>query len=170
MATFTADSTGRMIATAGPALHLPPTQSITGSMIDAASAKTLAAQQTQASAARALGVGQRAGSRRARKMRTRKSKRRGGAVNLNAQVPYIPEAGSIRGVSHETNHITAVNNLNQIRADAVYDSQINAAPLQVAGRARKTRRKANGRSNNRTHRRKRGKPAGGRRRRSRTRK
>jgi hypothetical protein len=137
-------------------------------MIDAASAKTLAAQQTQASAARALGVGQRAGSRRAGSRR--KSKRRGGAVNLNAQVPYIPEAGSIRGVSHETNHLTAVNNLNQIRADAVYDSQINAAPLQVAGRARKTRRKANGRSHNRTHRRKRGKPAGGRRRRSRTRK
>ena len=167
MATFTADSTGRMIATAGPALHIPPPQTITGSLIDAASAKTLAAQQTQASAARALGVGQRAGSRRKmRKMR----KMRGGAVNLNAQVPYIPEAGSIRGVSHETNHLTAVNNLNQIRADAVYDTQINASPLQVAGRARKTRRKANGRRDNRTHRRKRGKSAGSRRRGSRSRK
>ena len=50
MATFTTDSTGRLIATAGPPLHIPPTQNITGSLIDAASAKTMAAQETLANA------------------------------------------------------------------------------------------------------------------------
>jgi hypothetical protein len=151
MATFTTDGTGRLIATAGPPLHIPPTQHITGSFIDAATAKTLAAQQVVSEAAKSLGIGQRGSGRHSRKWR-------GGAVNLNAQIPFLPEAGTIRGVSHETNHLTSVNNLNQIRADGIYDQHINAAPYQVAGRKlRKTKRKSNGSRHHRTHRRKRSK-------------
>ena len=146
MATFTTDSTGRLIATAGPPLHIPPTQNITGSLIDAASAKTMAAQETLANAVKSLGAGQKGAGRR--------KKRRGGAVTLNAQVPMLPEAGTIKGISHETNHINAVDTLNQIRADGVYEQHINAQPIQVAGRLRKTRRKTNGSRHHRTHRRK----------------
>lgn len=144
MATFTPDATGRLVVTQGPPLHVPPTQHVTGSFIDAASSKTLASQAQQAAAYKSLGAGVRGGKRKAR---------RGGAVNLNAQVPYLPEAGTIRGVSHETNHLNAVNNLNQIRADASYDSQIHAPAYQVAGKRRKTARKSNGRRHKRTHRR-----------------
>jgi len=124
-------------------MYLPPTQNITGSAIDAASSKTLADQATAASASKTLGVGQKGARRR---------RRRGGAVNLNAQVPLLPEAGTIKGVSHETNHLNAVNTLNQLKADAVYDSQINAPPIQLGGR--KTKRKSNGRRKHRTNRRK----------------
>jgi len=147
MATFTTDQSGRIIATAGPKIYTPPTQSIKGSAIDAASSKTLADQTTSAAASRTLGVGQK-GARRTRK------RRRGGAANLNAQIPSLPEAGTIKGVSHETNHLNAVNTLNQLKADSVYDSQINAPAMQVAGRKRKTRRKSNGGRHHRTHRRK----------------
>jgi hypothetical protein len=149
MATFTTDGSGRLVATAGPALHIPPTQNITGSLIDAAASKTMAAQQTLSNAVKSLGAGQKgAGKRR------RRTRRRGGAVNLNAQVPMLPEAGTIKGVSHETNHITAVDTLNQIRADGIYDQHINAQPYQVAGRLRKTKRKSNGGRHHRTNRRK----------------
>lgn len=163
MATFTPDSTGRLVATAGPPLHIPGLQSITGSVLDAASAKTMAAQQTQAAAAKSLGVGQRGSGRR--------KFWHGGAANPNAQIPYLPEAGTIQGVSHETNHLNGVNTLNQIRADGIYDQHINATPIQLAGRRlRKTKRKANGRRHNRTHRGKRSKSSRGRRGSRRTRK
>jgi hypothetical protein len=163
MATFTPDSTGRLVATSGPPLHIPPLQSITGSVLDAASAKTMSAQQTQAEAARFLGVGQRGAGKR--------KFWHGGAANLNAQIPYLPQAGTIKGVSHEMNHLNGVNTLNQIRADKVYDQHINATPIQLAGRRlRKTKRKANGRRNNRTYRGKRSKSSRSRRRSSRNRK
>lgn len=143
MATLTPDATGRFIVTQGPPLHIPPTQHVTGSFIDAASSKTLASQAQQVAAYKSLGAGTRGGKRRTK---------RGGAVNMNAQVPYLPEAGTIQGVSHETNHLTAVNNLNQIRADASYDSQIHGPAYQVAGKRRKTVRKSNGRRHKRSHR------------------
>jgi len=141
MATFTTDTNGRLVASSAPKMYVPPTQSIKGSAIDAASSKTLADQATAANASKMLGVGQK-GARR----------RRGGAVNLNAQIPILPEAGTIKGVSHETNHLNAVNTLNQLKADAVYDSAINAPPVRLGGR--KTKRKSNGRRKRRTHRRK----------------
>jgi len=147
MATFTTDGSGRLVATAGPALHIPPTQNVTGSLIDAAASKTMAAQQTLANAVKSLGAGQKGAGKR-------RKTRKGGAVNLNAQVPMLPEAGTIKGVSHETNHINAVDTLNQIRADGIYDQHINAQPYQVAGRVRKTKRKSNGSRHHRTHRRK----------------
>jgi hypothetical protein len=148
MATFTTDPSGRMVASSGPALHIPPTQHLTGSLIEAASTKTLASQAQNAAASQSLGAGIKGAGRR----------KRGGAQNLNATIPYIPEAGTISGVSHTANHLNAVNNLNQLRADAIYDQHINAQPYQVAGRKiRKTKRKANGSRHNRTHRRKRSK-------------
>lgn len=155
MATFTTDTVGRLIASAPPKMYIPPTQNISGSAIDAASSKTLSDQSTAAQAAKTLGVGQKGARRR----------RRGGAVNLNAQVPILPEAGTIKGVSHETNHLNAVNTLNQLKADAVYDSAIKAAPVRLGGR--KTKRKHNGRRKRRTHRRKHSKSSHRRRRSSR---
>jgi hypothetical protein len=149
MASFTTGPNGQMIASAGPTMYLPAAQNIEGGPLDAAANKTIASQAAQVEAAKALGAGQKGSSRR---------KRRGGAVpNLNASIPLIPTANSIPGVSVANTHLNAVNNLNQIRTDASYDSLINAQPRQVAGRRRKTVRKhkgrTNGRRSNRTHRR-----------------
>lgn len=142
----TVTSTGQIIVNQGPPLHTGFTQNITGSPIDAAAGKTLAAQQLQTAAAKSLGAGQKGSSRRRRR-------RMRGGVNLNASIPTVPEAGTISGVSHTQNHLDAVNNLNQIRADKVYDGLHNATPRSVGGkRSRKV--KKNGRSHKRTHRRK----------------
>lgn len=106
-------------------MYIPSHQNIEGSPLEAAAAKTLAAQQSQIAAAKALGAGQKGSSRKRRKMR--------GGVNLTANIPYIPEGGSIPGVSHAQNHLNAVNNLNQIRHDAVYDNLMGATPMKVGG-------------------------------------
>ncbi len=148
----TVTSNGQIIVTQGPPLHTGFTQNITGTPIDAAASKTLAANAQQVAAAKSLGAGQKGASR---KRRGKKRRMRGG-VNLNASIPSIPEAGTIPGVSHAQNHLDAVNNLNQIRADKVYDGLHNATPRSVGGkRSRKV--KKNGRSHKRTHRRKHGK-------------
>lgn len=140
----TVTSTGQIIVNSGPPLHTGFTQNITGSPIDAAANKTLAAHAQQVATAKSMGAGQKGSSRR-RRMR--------GGVNLNASIPSIPEAGTIPGVSHAQNHLNAVNNLNQIRHDQVYDGLHNATPMKMGGkRSRKV--KKNGRSNNRTHKRK----------------
>jgi hypothetical protein len=131
----------------GPPLHTGFTQQITGTPIDAAAAKTLAANARQVATAKSMGAGQKGASRRHKKRRMR------GGVNLNASIPSVPEAGSIPGVSHAQNHLDAVNNLNQIRADKVYDGLHNATPRSMGGkRSRKV--KKNGRSHKRTNRRK----------------
>jgi len=116
---------GQIIINSGPPLHTGFVQNIQGGPIDAAAAKTLAAQQNQVAAAKALGAGQKGSSRRRRRQR--------GGVNLNANIPSIPEAGTIPGVSHAQNHINAINNLNQIRASGVYDGLINATPIKMGG-------------------------------------
>lgn len=116
---------GQIIINQGPPLHTGFTQHITGSAIDAAAGKTIASQQSQVAAAKALGVGQKGSSRKRRKMR--------GGVNLNANIPMVPEAHTIPGVSHAQNHINAVNNLNQIRASQVYDGLTNATPIKMGG-------------------------------------
>jgi hypothetical protein len=126
---------------AAPALHLPPRSDMTGSPIDAASAKTIEHQATQAATAHALGVGQKGSGRR---------KHRGGQ-NLNVQPPNIPEAGTIKGVSAIGNHMQAVDTLNQIRAHAMFDGTSKMAPMQMGGTKRK--RRTNGRRRHRTHRR-----------------
>jgi hypothetical protein len=146
----TVTSSGQIIVNSGPPLHTGFTQQITGTPIDAAASKTLAAHAQQVAAAKSLGAGQKGASRRRKRMR--------GGVNLNASIPSVPEAGTIAGVSHAQNHLDAVNNLNQIRADKVYDGLHNATPRSVGGkRSRKV--KKNGRSNKRTNRRKHGKHA-----------
>ena len=116
---------GQIIVNSGPPLHTGFVQHIQGSPIEAAAAKTLAAQQSQIAAAKALGAGQKGASRRRRRMR--------GGVNLTANIPSIPEAGTIPGVSHAQNHLNAVNNLNQLRADQVYDGLTNATPIKMGG-------------------------------------
>lgn len=115
---------GQIIVNSGPPLYTGFTQHIQGSPLEAAAAKTLAAQASQVAAAKALGAGQK-GASRLRKMR--------GGVNLTANIPSIPEAGTIPGVSHAQNHINAINNLNQIRHDQVYDGLINATPIKLGG-------------------------------------
>jgi hypothetical protein len=146
----TVTSNGQIIVNQAPAPHLGFTQQITGTPIDAAASKTLAAHAQQVAAAKSLGAGQKGASRRRKRMR--------GGTNWNASIPSIPEAGSIPGVSHAQNHLDAINNLNQIRADKVYDGLHNATPRSVGGkRSRKV--KKNGRSNKRTNRRKHSKHA-----------
>ncbi len=134
-----------------PALHTPPVQDLEGSALEAASAKTLASNAKLAETAKAMGAGQKGSGRR-------RKHRRGGAENLNAHPPNLPEAGTIRGVSAMNNHLANVNNLNQIRADASGDKFLHAQPYDPTptkgGRRTKRHRKAkNGRSHKRTHRR-----------------
>ena len=115
---------GQIIINSGPPLHAGFIQHIQGSPLEAAAAKTMAAQQSQIAAAKALGAGQKGASRK-RKMK--------GGVNLNANIPSVPEAGSIPGVSHAQNHLNAVNNLNQLRHDQVYDGLAGATPIKMGG-------------------------------------
>jgi len=129
-----------------PAMYKPPAQQINGSTLEAAAQKTLASQAAAAEAAQKLGAGQKGAGRRRRV-------KRGGAQTLNASIPNLPTAGSIPGVSHEQNHLDAVNNLNQIKAGAMFDSTLNAAPVNVGGRRKRSRKAKNGRRHNRTHRR-----------------
>ena len=144
----TVTSNGQIIVNQGPPLHTGFTQNITGSPIDAAANKTLAANAHQVAAAKGMGAGQKGSSRRHKKKR-----RMRGGVNLNASIPSLPEAGTITGVSHAQNHLDGVNNLNQIKADQVYDGLHNATPRSVGGkRSRKV--KKHGRGNKRTNRRK----------------
>ena len=145
----TVTSSGQIVINGLPEFKALPAQQITGTPIDAAAAKTLSAQAQQVATAKAMGAGQK-GSSRKRRMR--------GGLNLNASIPTLPEAGTIPGVSHAQNHLDAVNNLNQIRADKVYDGLHSATPRAVGGkRSRKV--KKNGRSHKRTNRRKHSKHA-----------
>lgn len=118
---------GQIIVNQGPPLHTGFIQHIQGSPLEAATAKTLAAQASQVAAAKSLGAGQKGASRKRHRRRQR------GGVNLTANIPSIPEAGTIPGVSHAQNHLNAINNLNQIRHDAVYDGLTNATPMKMGG-------------------------------------
>jgi hypothetical protein len=132
-------------------MHIPGGQKIQGSALEAASAKTLAANAQMASAAKSLGAGQKGGKRM-----------RGGATqNLIASPPIIPEGGTIPGVSAMGNHLKNVDNLNALRFGAVGDKLGGLQPYDPmptkGGRRTKRHRKAkNGRSRKRTHRRRNG--------------
>lgn len=160
----TVGANGQIIINQGPPLHTGFIQHLQGSAIDASAAKTLSAQQSQTAAAKSLGAGQRGSSR--------KRKRQRGGVNLNANILSIPEAHTIPGVSHTQNHLNAINNLNQIRHDQVYDGLVNATPIKMGGfrlsdaeglypgsgtqvdtKRRPKTKKKNGSRNKRTHRR-----------------
>jgi pyruvate/2-oxoglutarate dehydrogenase complex dihydrolipoamide acyltransferase (E2) component len=133
-----------------PALYKPPAQQINGSALEAAAQKTLASQAAAAEAAQKLGAGQKGAGRRKRKS---KKVKRGGAQTMNASPINIPTAGSIPGVDPMKNHLDAVNNLNQIKADGMFDKTLNAQPIAVGGRRKRSRKAKNGRRHNRTHRR-----------------
>lgn len=170
---------GQIIVNSGPPLHTGFVQHIQGGPIDAAASKTMAAYHTQVETAKALGAGQKGSSRKRRRMR--------GGVNLNANIPSIPEAHTIPGVSHAQNHLNAINNLNQLRADQVYDGLVNATPIKMGGfrirdaegmypgsgtqvdtkRSRRTKKK-HGSRHKRTHRRLRNKSSSRHRRRNRS--
>ena len=142
-------------------MYTPPVQDLQGSALEAASSKTIASNAALAATAKAMGAGQKGSARR----RTLKLKgkrklhvKKGGAENLNAQAVNLPEAGTIKGVSAMQNHLTNVNNLNQIRASAVYDKLGSSQPYDPtpATGGKRTKRKhtqKHGRRNNRTHRR-----------------
>jgi hypothetical protein len=137
------------IIPAAPALHTPPIQDLEGSPLEAASKTTIDSNAKLAETAKAMGAGQKGSGRR---------KMRGGADNLNAHIPSVPEAGTIRGVSHANVHVAGVDLLNKVRADASGDKLMNVQPYDPTptkgGRRTKRHRKAkNGRRNNRTHRR-----------------
>ena len=149
----TTGSDGRILINEGPELHTGFKQTgIAGGPINAASAKTIGSINQHAAAARAMGAGQKGSSRRNRKRR-----HRGGSSNLNANIPEIPTANSIPGVSHADTHVKGVDNLNSARYAGIYDKLINAQPVQVKGGAKKRRNKSkkrkNGRRSKRTHRR-----------------
>jgi len=140
------------IIPAQPALRLPPVQHLQGSALEAASTKTLASNAALAETAAKLGAGQKGSGRKNKKFK------KGGAQNLHATIPTLPEAGTIPGVSHAGNHLRNVDNLNQLVADRTGDALMNAQPYDPTptkgGRRTKRHRKAkNGRSNKRTHRR-----------------
>lgn len=140
MSTITAN--GQIIEPAHSAPNEPHApQKMAGSAVDAATASLSAKVSQQAAASKSLGAGQRGAGRR---------KKRGGG---NVVPPAIPTSNSIQGISPASVHETAVNNLAQLRASAVYDKHIGAQPMQVGGKKKKTRRKRNGRSNTRNHRR-----------------
>lgn len=135
-------ASGQIIPEA-PALQLPGRQDIQGSALEAAAAKTQAANAQLAAASKAMGAGQKGGA--------------APPINLNASIPKIPEGGTIRGVSHADIHLKNVDNLNQLRANAIGDKLGNSQPFDPTptkgGRRTKRSRKVNGRSSKRTHRR-----------------
>ena len=117
-------TTGKIIITAPPPNHPGFVQNITGGLIDAASAKTSASIAEQASHAKAFGVNMRGSGRRRFMMK-------GGQQDAN--IPMLPEAHSIPGVSHTSVHMNAMNTLNQLKADGAYDNLLNATPAKVGG-------------------------------------
>ena len=128
---------------------------VAGGILNAASDRTVKGLADHAAAAKALGAGQK-GSSRKRKSQKRRRFRGGAALNLNANVPNIPTANSIPGVSPADTHIKAVNSLNNIRYAGAYDKLINAPPIQIKGGTKKRKSKSkrkNGRRSKRTHRR-----------------
>ena len=150
-------STGRITITAPPPNHPGFTQNIQGGLIEASAAKTAASIAAQASHASALGATMRGSGRRFKFMR-------GGSKDAN--IPTLPEAGSIPGVSGDAVHLKLMDNLNQMKADGAYDSLSNSAPVKMGGfrlrgesqvetggRKRRRKTKKNGRSKHRTHRR-----------------
>ena len=145
MASFTAGPDGAMIAKSPPAQYTPPTQSVTGGIIEAATAKTGTSRAEAAAAFKNLGGGQKGGRRR---------KLKGGSTAAHVPPTNLPSAGSIPGVSHEGVMKAGVDTLNQIKASASYDGLRGSGPKLVGGRVKRRRStKRNGRKHKRTHRR-----------------
>ena len=135
---------GQIIPAQVPAHTEQHVQNMTGSAVDAASQKNLASVAAQAAQVKHLGAGQKGGS------------------NV---VPFnLPEANSIKGISHAGIHEAAGNLHAQLKANAAGDSLANANPIQLGGmqkfsdgvyRMKMSKTKRNGRSHKRSNRRKR---------------
>ena len=104
-----------------------PLPQISGSIAQAAAAKTAADSAQQAETAKALGAGQKgSGRRRTRKGRGRKM--RGGAA---VQPVNIPTANSVAGQDPGKVAQGAVEALAQLKASAAYDQFAKATPMAV---------------------------------------
>ena len=114
------DPSGRITITGMPALASGFTQNIEGGQLNAAVSKTQNGIATQASHVLASGAGIRGGRRM-----------RGGQIT--ASVPTIPEANSIPGISHAGVQQSLVQNVNQLKADRVYDGLASATPYKING-------------------------------------
>ena len=134
---------GQIIEPQAPAHQERYIQTMKGSAVDSAVQKVNNAIQQQAAASKSLGAGQRGSGKRRKKYK-------GGN---NVTIPNIPTSNSIQGISPAAVHQQAGDNLAQIKADASYDKHINATPIKLGGKKKKTRRKRNGRNNTRNHRR-----------------
>ena len=126
---------GQIIMNPPKMIEPPPPANINGSMLNVAAAKTLEDQRMAAQAFSKMGAGQKGGGK-------------------YAYVPELPEGGTIKGVSYEKNFVGAIDNLNQLRANAAYDGLSKATPIQIAGKRRLRTKKKHGSRRNRTHRRK----------------
>jgi len=103
-----------------------PLPQVSGSIAQAAAAKTAADAAQQAETAKALGAGQKGAGRRTRKGRGRKM--RGGAA---VQPVNIPTANSVPGqdpgsVAQKTDEVLA-----QLKASAAYDQFAGSTPMAV---------------------------------------
>ena len=104
-----------------------PLQQVSGSIAQAAAAKTAADQEAQAAAFTALGAGQKgSGRRRTRKGRGRKM--RGGE---KVQPMNIPTAGSVPGQNPTDIAQKAVEQLAGLKAARAYDGLADATPRDV---------------------------------------
>jgi hypothetical protein len=103
-----------------------PLPQISGSIAQAAAAKTAADAAQHAETAKALGAGQKGSGRRTRKGRGRKM--RGGAA---VQPVNIPTANSVPGQNPGAVAQKAVEALAQLKAGAAYDQFAKATPMTV---------------------------------------
>lgn len=176
----TTQSNGRIVVTQAPSVKPMALPQITGSIAEVAAAKTASDAADNAAAFKALGAGQKGGSRR----RSRGRRYRGGASTV--QPVNIPTAGSIPGQNPTNVGKTMVETLAQLKASSAYDKLTNAQPVQMGGfklrgaedlypgsgtqsdtKGKRKTKKKHGRSHRRTHRGKRRKHRTVRRRRSR---
>jgi hypothetical protein len=129
-----------------PALHVAPTQSVTGGILNAAADVTAKSREAQIETAQKMGAGQKGAARRRRKTK------RGGA---NAPSSLLPTASSIPGVDPTDVSIRNIDNLNAVKAAATYDKAVNLPPYDPhkSGGKRTKRKSKHGRRNSRTHRR-----------------
>ena len=166
MATTT-DSSGRVLVTEAPQVKAPPTQMLSGSIAQAAAAKTMDKQAAEAQAFKELGAGQKGAGRR----RTKKRKYRGGS-SQNVVASTLPTASSVPGGNPTDVSKKMVEMAAQVKASASYDKMANQPPIKIGGfrlrgaedlypgsgtesetkRKRKTKKK-HGRRHRRTHRR-----------------
>jgi len=124
----TTTGNGQIVMNSGDvkAVQPMPLQQVSGSIAQAAAAKTTADQAAHAEAFKALGAGQKGSGRRTRKGRGRKM--RGGD---KVQPMNIPTASSVPGQNPTDVAQKSVEVLAQLKASRAYDGLANAQPHEV---------------------------------------